>query len=81
VPEPGDREPTGQRTPPSGWDTPPDAGAPRSPEELLLELIDLFRKLLAVAQILLDLAEERVGRAKPSGGRGAEQQEFDIPIL
>jgi hypothetical protein len=81
VAEPVSHEPAGQQTPPSGWDTPPDAGAPRSPEELLLELIDLFRKLLAVAQILLDLAEERVGRSKPSGGYTVAQQEIDIPIL
>jgi hypothetical protein len=81
VPEPLDRP--NERTPPRGWESPDGNGdaPPKSAEELLVQLINLFRQLLAVAQALLDLLEERVGGAGEPRKRGERATEFDIPIL
>jgi hypothetical protein len=76
VPEPGH-----EQTPPNGWESPQVEGAHRPPEELLVELINLFRQLLAVAQALLDLLEQRVGATAQSGARREQPREVDIPIL
>jgi hypothetical protein len=70
-----------ERTPPNGWELPRAEGAHRPPEELLVELINLFRQLLAVAQALLDLLEQRVGGTGQSGRPREQPREVDIPIL
>ncbi len=83
MPERAREQTTGEqpRTPPSGWAVPREPGSERSPEELLVELINLFRQLLAVAQALLDLLEQRVARGGNPHGRSTEHREVDIPIL
>ena len=65
--------------PPRGWASLQPEATHRSPEEPLAQLIDLFRQLLTVAQVLLDLLEERVERPAPAK-RAAEEIQ-DIPIL
>jgi hypothetical protein len=70
-------EPTPQQTPPSGWES-PDATSSRSPEELLVQLIVLFRQLLAVAQALLELLEQRLGH--PRAPRTQHHEVHDIQI-
>lgn len=73
MPEPGQPQ-----TPPNGWEFLPRELAQRSPEELVIELINLFRQLLAVAQALVDLLEQRLAHPEPNT-RAAEME--DIPII